>query len=284
MTLTQPQLIDSILKDMHLDKDNSTGCRLPALSSILIHKDSNGKDFTGNFHYCPIIGKLIYLEKPTRPDIAYAVHQCACFSSQPKQSHGEAVKYICRYLKATRDKSLIIRPQGKKFECYVDATHAGDWKQESSMDDPSTARSRTGFVFSFAQCPVIWGSKLQTEIALSSREAEYIALSSTIREILPVLFLAKEATGLGIITNTEKPRIQCRHFEDNQVAVELANVPKMRPRTKHINIKYHFFRQYVQDGTLQVWYISGDDQAADIFTKPLNYETFTKHRLKIMGW
>jgi len=180
MTLTQPQLIDSILKDMHLDKDNSTGHRLPALSSILIHKDSNGKDFTGNFHYHSIIGKLNYLEKSTRPYIAYAVHQCAHFSSQPKQSHGEAVKYICRYLKSTRDKGLIIRPQGNKFECYVDASHARDWKQESSMDGPSTARSTTGFVFSFAQCPVIWGSKLQTEIALSSTEAEYIALSSTI--------------------------------------------------------------------------------------------------------
>jgi hypothetical protein len=180
MTLTQPQLIDSILKDMHLDKDNSTGHRLPALSSILIHKDSNGKDFTGNFHYHSIIGKLNYLEKSTRPYIAYAVHQCAHFSSQPKQSHGEAVKYICRYLKSTRDKGLIIRPQGNKFECYVDASHARDWKQKSSMDGPSTARSTTGFVFSFAQCPVIWGSKLQTEIALSSTEAEYIALSSTI--------------------------------------------------------------------------------------------------------
>jgi len=283
MTLTQPQLIDSILKDMHLDKDNSTGRRLPALSSVLIHKDNNGKDFAGNFHYRSIIGKLNYLEKSTRPDIAYAVHQCTDFSSQPKQSHGEAVKYICHYLKATKDKGLIIHPQGNKFECYVDASHAGDWKQESSMDDPSTARSRTGFIFSFAQCPVIWGSKLQTEIALSSTEAEYIALSGTIREILPVLSLAKEATGLDIITNTEKPTIQCRLFEDNQGAVELANVPKMRPRTKHINIKYHFFRQYVQDGTLQVQHISGDDQAADIFTKPLNYETFTKHHLKNYG-
>jgi len=110
MTLTQPQLIDSILKDMHLDKDNSTGRRLPALSSVLIHKDNNGKDFAGNFHYHSIIGKH-YLEKSTRPDIAYAVHQCARFSSQPKQSHGEAVKYICRYLKATKDKGLIIRTQ-----------------------------------------------------------------------------------------------------------------------------------------------------------------------------
>jgi hypothetical protein len=73
-------------------------------------------------------------------------------------------------------------------------------------------------------------------------------------------------------------------FEDNQGAVELANVPKMCPRTKHINIKYHFFRQYVQDRTLQVQHIPGEDQLADIFTKPLDVMTFVKHRNSIMGW
>jgi hypothetical protein len=73
-------------------------------------------------------------------------------------------------------------------------------------------------------------------------------------------------------------------FEGNQGAVELANVPKMRPRTKHINIKYHFCRQYVQDGTLQVQNIPGEDQLADIFTKPLDVMTFIKHCNSIMGW
>jgi hypothetical protein len=81
------------------------------------------------------------LEKSTRPDIAYAVHQCARFSSCPKQSHAEAVKYIYRYLAGTKDKCIIIRPEGYTFECFVDASHAGDWKQQSAMDDPTTARS-----------------------------------------------------------------------------------------------------------------------------------------------
>jgi hypothetical protein len=85
---------------------------------------------------------------------------------------------------------------------------------------------------------------------------------------LPALSLAKEATSLGIITNTEKPKIQCRLFEDNQGAVELANVPKMCPRTKHINIKYHFFCQYVQDGTLQVRHISGQGTIKLLISSP----------------
>jgi hypothetical protein len=66
-------------------------------------------------------------------------------------------------------------------------------------------------------------------------------------------------------------------FEDNQGAVEMATVPKMRPHTKHFNIKYHFFRKYVEDGTLQVLHIPGDDKMADIFTKPLEESTFQKH-------
>jgi hypothetical protein len=73
-------------------------------------------------------------------------------------------------------------------------------------------------------------------------------------------------------------------FEDNQGAVELAKATKMHPRTKHINIKYHFFRQYAQDGTLQVQHIPGEDQLADIFTKPLDVMTFVKHCNSIMGW
>ncbi len=73
-------------------------------------------------------------------------------------------------------------------------------------------------------------------------------------------------------------------FEDNQGAVEMANVPKMRPRTKHLNIKYHFFRQFVEDGSLQVEHIPGEDQMADVLTKPLEEASFQKHRRAIAGW
>jgi len=141
LTLTQPHLIESILKDLKLNNQNTTGRKTPALKTVLIHKDADGKDFDNSFHYRSVIGKLNYLEKSTRPDIAFAVHQCARFSSCPKQSHAEAVKYICRYLAGTKDKGIVIRPEGNTFECFVDASHAGDWKQQSAMDDPATARS-----------------------------------------------------------------------------------------------------------------------------------------------
>jgi hypothetical protein len=96
-------------------------------------------------------------------------------------------------------------------------------------------------VILFAVYPIVWSSKIQTKIALSVTEAEYIALSSAAREILPLISLAKEAAKQGVIRETSAPIIKCKIFEDNIGAVEMANVPKMRPCTKHLNVKYHFF-------------------------------------------
>jgi hypothetical protein len=148
---------------------------------------------------------------------------------------------ICRYLAATKDKGFILKPSGHKFECYVDSSYAEDWKQHTAMNYPSTAESRTGYMINFLQCPLVWASRLQTEIALSLTEAECTALSMASREILPLLSLAKEASKNKIINKVETPVIRCKIFEDNQEAVEMANVHKMHPRTKHLNIKYHFF-------------------------------------------
>ncbi len=285
ITLTQPQLIESILKDLKLDGNNVKGRQTPALKTRVLHKDDKGELIDNSFHYRSIIGKLNYLEKSTRPDISFAVHQCARFSADPKQSHAMAVRYIARYLAGTKTRGLTLSPNAKRsFECYVDASHAGDWKQQSAADDPATAKSQTGYFITFANCPLVWASKLQTEIALSTTEAEYIALSTATREILPMLTMAKEASKRKLVTKVEAPLIHCKLFEDNQGAVEMAKVPKMRPRTKHLNIKYHFFRQYVQRGILQVIHISGVDQAADIFTKALDLASFHKHRKHIMGW
>jgi hypothetical protein len=284
LTLRQPQLVDSILRDLNLGKGDVKARTTPALKTRVLHKDTQGEPFNEAFHYRSIIGKLNYLEKSTRPDISFAVHQCARFSSDPKKSHAMAVKYIGRYLASTRDKGIQIKPDNNGFECYVDASHAGDWKQEAAIDDPATARSRTGYVIRYAGYPVVWASKLQTEIALSVTEAEYIALSTAAREILPILSLAKEAANIGVIPKTQAPILRCKIFEDNNGAVEMANVPKMRPRTKHLNIKYHFFWQFVQQGILSVRHIAGEKQLAYVLTKALEFTTFARHRKEIMGW
>ena len=96
--LTQPQLIASILSNLHLQKDNVITCKTLCLSTILLHKDPTGKPMNTEFNYHSVIGKLNFLEKSARPDITYAVHQCACFSADPKQSHADAVKRIGQWI------------------------------------------------------------------------------------------------------------------------------------------------------------------------------------------
>ncbi len=284
ITLTQPHLIDSILQDLKLHTPSTTPRSTPALSSVLLHKDDKGTPFDHSFHYRGVIGKLNFLEKSTRLELAYAVHQCARFCTDPKRSHAEAVKRIGRYLLATKEKGIILHPTDTSFDCWVDASHAGEWNRDNAIDDPSTARSRTGYVIMFAGCPLIWTSKLQTEIALSSTEAEYIALSTATREIIPLLEFITEAQGYGVPIATTKAQLHCKIFEDNSGAIELAKVPKMRPRTKHLNIKYHHFREHVQSGLLSIHAVSTTEQLADIFTKPLNEDLFTTHRRAIIGW
>ena len=240
---------------------------------------------TPDFHYRSVIGKLNFLQKSTRPDISVSVHQCARFSEHPKRSHAEAVKRIGRYLLATKDKGLQIRPNELKFfECWVDADFSGNWRQKDAYNDPMTAKSRSGWVIRFAGAPITWASKIQTITALSTTEAEYIALSTSLREVIPLMGILKEATEHGVRITNVPPRIHCTVFEDNSGALELARLPKMRPRTKHINQSYHHFREHVERQEIIVQATPTEDQIADILTKPLPETSFCRHRRSIMGW
>ena len=101
--------------------------------------------------------------------------------------------------------------------------------------DPSTAKSRTGYVIMYGGCPVVWASKLQREVALSTTEAEYTALSESLREVISLMQLLEESKELlrwAIMDKT--PVVHCKVFEDNSGALEMGRLPKMRPGTKHI--------------------------------------------------
>jgi hypothetical protein len=293
MIWTQPTLIHSILTDLKLigedvktkGKNQPNPKTTPANSTVVLtdHKESPDHN-KEEFDYRHVIGKLLYLEKSTRPDISCAVHQCARHCEKPKLQHTRAVKRIGRYLLATQEKGLIMKPNNLGMECWVDAAHASEWSSKSAETDPNTARSRMGYVITYAGCPMHWASKMQTEIALSSTEAEYIALSQAMREVIPIIWLLEEAKQQGIHVINEPPKIHCKVFEDNAGAIEIANVPKMRPRTKHLNIKYHHFREEVKKGTVSIWHTRTEEQMADILTKPLPEGSFLKHRGKIMGW
>ena len=153
--LTQPQLIASILSNLHLQKDNVITCKTPCLSTILLHKDPKGKPMNTEFNYCSVIGKLNFLEKSMHPDIAYAVHQCACFSADPKQSHMDAVKHIGRYLKGTPNDGITLHLDAQQsFQCWVDADFSGNWRPGGAQTDPMTAKSWSGWIIQYAGCPI----------------------------------------------------------------------------------------------------------------------------------
>ena len=145
IVLTQPHLIDQILKDLRLDNDKVKEKDTPAASSKILSTEPSEEEFDKSFHYRSVIGKLNYLEKSTRPDIAYATHQCARFTESPRKSHGKAVRWITRYLKKTRTKGVIMRPvPDKELELFVDADFAGNWKRNES-NNRENARSRHGY-------------------------------------------------------------------------------------------------------------------------------------------
>jgi hypothetical protein len=136
----------------------------------------------------------------------------------------------------------------------------------------------------YGNCPVVWASKLQSEIALSATEAEYIALSQSLREVTSLFAILEELKQAIPGLNVELPRVHCTAFEDNSGAIEMARCPKMRPRTKHLNIKYHHFRQAVAEEKIEIRYIRSGLQIADLLTKALTATLFIKLRTIIMGW
>ena len=115
-------------------------------------------------------------------------------------------------------------------------------------------------------------------------EAEYIALSQALREAIPIMNLVQELQDHNFFIFSQTTRVFCTAFEDNNGALELARTPKMRSRTKHINLVYHHFRDYVSKGLINVLPIDTTQQVADIFTKPLDAITFAKLRKTMLGW
>jgi hypothetical protein len=115
--LTQPHLIDQILKVLRLDQESVTTKNVPTSSSKILKRHSNSEAFYNSFNYKAVIGKLKYLKKTTQSNVSYITHQCARFTSNPKKEHGQAIRWIGRYLKATKDKGTSLRPQkGKELE------------------------------------------------------------------------------------------------------------------------------------------------------------------------
>jgi hypothetical protein len=221
--------------------------------------------------YQRIIGSLTYLAICTRPDIAYAAMALGQFNASPTRSHLACAKGVLRYLAGTVHLCLqfpftssqpISRPSKLPSTCALsDADWASDEKDRKSI---------SGYCFFFMDSLVSWSSRKQRTVSTSSTESEYYALTNTVKEAIWMkLFLS--------LTSLPSPQpfpILC----DNQSTCTIANTDVISSRTKHIDVRHHFIRQHLNDGSFITKWISTSDMTADIFTKPLLSTLFIHHR------
>ena len=215
-------------------------------------------------NYQAAIGSLIYAAISTRPDISVAVGLLSQFMTNPGKEHWNGVKRVLRYLKGTLHFGLNFKhSENFVLQGYSDADWAGD---------EITRKSMSGYIFQLGGSPISWASKKQTVVALSTTEAEYIALSLAtqeavwLRNLLSDIYLEPTTTSI---------------FEDNQGTIALSMNPCSHSRTKHIDIKYHFIRDLISKKQIDIKYCPTKEMVADIFTKGTCKATFEQLRTKM---
>lgn len=264
ITMTQMGLIEYIIKDLGV---NNTSSSKTTPSDSILYPDTGGtpQQETWNYHSV-IIGKLNFLAQNTRPGLSFAVHQCAWFCTHPTTLHELAVKWIARYLLYTKDKGLVLHPtKDFSLDMNVNADFTGMWHQQhSTLWD--NVLSCTSYIITFCRCPIHWISKLQSEIALSTTESEYISLSMGTHELLPLPWLLTEIhqhtlTKLPLPSqfNTTKTTTlsATQVFEDNESCIVLAHSEGTKMRTKHIALKWYHFKDKIRHGFLVVHNTTG---------------------------
>ena len=197
---------------------------MPATREPLV-VDQNGMPVQGKYSYSSVIGMLQYLQGHSRPDITHAVSQCAQFTHNPKRSQEVALEQVGQYLKHTQDEGLVLKPTHKDLhiDCFVDTDFTGLWPYKDKQD-PSCVKSRTSFAICIANCPIIWTSKLQPDIATSTMEAEYNALSTAMKSVIPLLELLRVVgKGMGM-SEEQRTKFKTTIWEDNMGALTLANM------------------------------------------------------------
>lgn len=220
-----------------------------------------------NKEYRKLVGSLIYL-MATRPDICSAVTNLSRKLENPTEKDMKAAKRVLRYLAGTKARGIIYRKGQKeaKLTCFSDSDWAGCKK---------TRKSVSGFVVYFAGAPISWKSKSQPTVAMSSCEAEYVALSVAVREIMWLIQFFGE---LNV-----KLDLPIFVFGDNTASIELAKNPVHHERTKHIDIKHHFLREQVLSKRIKLMYVATADNIADVLTKATSQPIFTRHLAKLVS-
>ncbi|CAH2083649.1 unnamed protein product [Euphydryas editha] len=224
-------------------------CKTPIEVGLKFTKSAEDEEM--NYPYQQAIGCLLYIAQGTRPDISFAVNTLSRFNKEPRAEHWTAVKRVMRYLQGTKDMKLTYTKDGESnMRGFCDA----DWAS-NNID----RKSCTGYVFISQGGAVSWCSRRQQTVALSTAEAEYMAMSSAAQE---ALWLRQLHVEFG------QPLDGPLHiFSDNQSAIKLSTNDCYLPRSKHIDIRYHFLREHVNNLEIKFNYCRGDKMIADILTK-----------------
>jgi hypothetical protein len=255
ITMSQSKYIKETLSRFNME--NCKGVTTPInpnekLSKEMCPKTEEEKKAVEMLPYQSLVGSLMYLAVSTRPDIAHAVSMLSQFNTNFGEQHWRAAKRVLRYLKNTENLSLMFKKYGQELVGYADA----DWG--ASIDD---RRSYTGYVFNFANVAVSWESRKQRTVAMSSTEAEYMALSESTKEAIHLRRFLSEVLDQPSTTII---------FNDNQGAGQLSKNHVFHNRTKHVDIRHHFIREAVEREDIKVEYLPTDQMPADVLTKGLS--------------
>jgi hypothetical protein len=264
LELNQGAYINSVLTRFGMEDSKP----VPTPAEGVLRRLSDGHP---DNEYMQLVGSVLYLATISRPDIAFAVQNLGRHMQRVGPDHWTAAKRLLRYLSGTRHHGIQFSgnaPEAIKLVGYCDADWAGD------LD---TRRSTTAHVFLLTGACVSWASRLQPTVALSSAEAEYMALSTGVQEAIHLRSLLRD---LGY-----EQRGPTAIHEDNQACIAMSSNPTVNhKRSKHIDIRYHFTRERVESGDLELRYVPTEHQLADLLTKALESKRVAKLREQVLGY
>lgn len=254
ISLSQTTYIDTILSRFHLSDAKPTAT--PIVPGASLSKDNAPADDTEAAHmqktpYREAIGSLMYAAIATRPDISFAVSALSQFLNNPGEVHWEFVEWIFRYLAGTKTHTLMYGNEHHDLIGYTDADGASQEHRHAI----------SGFAFLIDGGAISWASRKQELVTLSTAEAEYVAATHAAKECIWLRKLSIPLFG----SHSTPTTLYC----DNQAALHLATDDNYHARTKHIDIRFHFIRQTITDGEINIEYCPTQAMTADILTKAL---------------
>jgi hypothetical protein len=265
--LDQEGYVDEIIKRFRLEQ--ATPYSIPAtIDRAALVKGSDSEPEADQHLYQQGVGSLAWLAICTRPDIAYAWGQLSQSCSKPTIRNWNGVLHVLRYVKKTRSLRLVFGGVGGSMAPYLqgysDSDYAGDHIDRHLV---------SGHIFMLNMGPISWTSAKQRCVATSTTEAEYIALCEASKQGQWLRTLLQEI-GREKLLGGRGDRVQI--FGDNQASLAIASDPMSHRRTKHIDVRYHYVRQLIAFGKMEVEYVPTADMPADVLTKPLPLPAFTR--------